>query len=477
MNYFRYSWILLLATVLPFSGCKKLIEADFPINEIVGKEIFNTNVTATSVLTGLYTSVSGTNFFDISLKTGLSADEFAAITSGDIFFALYTNSLSNPDGNLFWTQYYEFIFRINSALGGLEASTALSPDVKTRLIGESKFLRAFLYFYLVNMFGDVPLLLTTNAFANSVAGRTETAKVYEQIIIDLQDAKAALTNEYLGPDVASSTSERLRPNKYAATAMLARVYLYTEKWAAAEQEATELIDAAPFDLEPLNAVFLRASKEAIWQLQPTDPALNTPDGNRFVLFEGKFRPAGPEGYARPAYLSDEIFKKFEAGDLRRDEWTDSVIVSGVVYPFPYKYKAFDLDQPRTEYTMVLRLAEQYLIRAEARAYQGKLVGENSAAADLNIIRDRAGLGETTATSQEDLLTAIIHERKFELFTEWGHRWFDLKRTGRIDEVMSVVTPLKGNTWQPYQALYPIPFYDLQANPSLRGKQNPGYPER
>jgi len=117
----------------------------------------------------------------------------------------------------------------------------------------------------------------------------------------------------------------------------------------------------------------------------------------------------------------------------------------------------------------LRLAEQYLIRAEAMAQQNKIP---EAAADLNVIRSRAGLPNTTAATQSAMLAAILQERKAELFTEWGHRWLDLKRTNTVDSVMSVVAPQKGGTWQSIQKYYPIPQSELNADPNL--VQTPGY---
>ena len=145
--------------------------------------------------------------------------------------------------------------------------------------------------------------------------------------------------------------------------------------------------------------------------------------------------------------------------------------------FPYKYKAFT---PNIEGMVVFRLAELYLIRAEARAQQGMLTGNNSAVADLNTIRARAAgttvgvLPPIAVTSKEDILAAIAHERQVELFTEWGNRWFDLKRTGMADVVMSVVAPQKGATWNTDWQLLPIPQNEIIANPKL--EQNNGYPK-
>jgi hypothetical protein len=122
--------------------------------------------------------------------------------------------------------------------------------------------------------------------------------------------------------------------------------------------------------------------------------------------------------------------------------------------------------PVTEYYMVLRLSEQYLIRAEARAAQGKI---SEAKQDLNQLRSRAGLAGTTANDPEGLLAAIEQERRIELFSEWGHRFFDLKRWGKAGTVLG---SLKPSSWQSGHELWPIPQNQINANPAL--KQNPGY---
>jgi hypothetical protein len=161
-------------------------------------------------------------------------------------------------------------------------------------------------------------------------------------------------------------------------------------------------------------------------------------------------------------------------DLRLSNWIGHVTADNITYYYPNKYKISVGPFAVTEYEIVFRLAEQYLIRAEARAQQNKLTGVNSASSDLNMILSRAGLPVTTATSQTGLLNAILLERQKELFTEWGHRWLDLKRAGKIDAVMSVVCPLKGGTWSPYKSLYPILQSEIDKNPGMTGQQNPGY---
>jgi len=201
---------------------------------------------------------------------------------------------------------------------------------------------------------------------------------------------------------------------------------------------------------------LAGSPEAIWQLQPVYNKLATAEGNLFI----------PRSGARPGYiLTPELLTAWEPGDLRRAAWVDSVVNNGVSYVFPYKYKEASNNPPNGEYEIVLRLAELYLIRAEARVEQGNTAG---AAADLNIVRARTGLPPTTATDPAVLLTTILHERQIEFFAEWGHRWLDLKRTGEAGAVLGA----EKSGWQATDQLYPIPANELTENPTL--VQNPGY---
>jgi hypothetical protein len=117
----------------------------------------------------------------------------------------------------------------------------------------------------------------------------------------------------------------------------------------------------------------------------------------------------------------------------------------------------------------LRLGEQYLIRAEARVQQNDITG---AISDLNLIRKRAGLPGTLANDKASLLAAIMHERQVEMFTEWGNRWLDLKRTKSVDTIMNIVAPAKNTTWNSNWQWYPIPVNDIIQDPNL--VQNDGY---
>lgn len=461
------------------TGCKKWVEVDAPVTSSNALNVYSSDATAIAVLTGLYTRMSeaidpsfSTGNKSISLQAGLSSDEltlYGGVTN-PMYIAYYKNALSATTspiaGSEFWSQFYNCIFTCNSAIEGLTDASSLTPKVKQQLLGEAKFMRSFFYFYLVNLFGGVPLVTSTNSTVNSTLGRSSKSEVYQQIISDLKEAQSLLSLDYLDRNLQNYTDipERVRPTRWAATALLSRVYLYNEDYINAEVQAAMIINyPSLYSLPGLNAAFLSNSNEAIWQLQPVNSGRNTEDAFTFIIPD-----TGPSD-DNPVFISPQLLNSFEAKDDRKKNWTNSITIGSDTLYYPYKYKSATQDEPVTEYLMIFRLAEQYLIRAEARAQQGNLTGAKS---DLDIVRSRALLTGTAATTKSTLLDAILHERQIELFTEWGHRWLDLKRTKRIDAVMTVVTPQKGGIWNANWQLYPIPFSDIQKDANLT--QNPGY---
>jgi hypothetical protein len=481
----NYIICIVCILLLSFTGCTKFIDVDPPANTVNAGNVYESDQTAISVLTGIYTNFSldnGSMFGGtasglplMSLYPSLSADELTLYpgTENLELVDYYMNDLkaNNVSTTNFWSKTYKYIFVLNSAIDGLSISTGLTPVVKTQLSGEAYFLRAFCYFYLVNLYGDVPLILSTDYSVTSLQSRVAKADVYVQIKKDLLQAQSLLSADFLDNKLLSKTADRVRPTQFAATALLARMDLYTNDYVNAELESSKVINnKGEFDTVPLNDVFLKNSKETIWALQPvgniTDQ--NSGEGKLFIIPE-----SGPQTYMNEVYLNDRLRNSFESGDQRLTNWISSIDVLGVTYYFPYKYKIGFEDTPTAENPIILRIAEQYLIRAEARAQQNNLSG---AIADLDVIRERAGLPSIAITTpgigKLDLLTAILHERQVELFTEWGHRWLDLKRTGTIDDVMKVEAPLKGGVWDNHSALYPIPLSEIQNNPNL--VQNKGY---
>ncbi|MBS1663762.1 MAG: RagB/SusD family nutrient uptake outer membrane protein [Bacteroidetes bacterium] len=467
--------IIFISLLLP--SCKKLVTVTTPPTSSGTENVFKDDALAISAVTGIYARLSGTNtpssssnyLGTTSLFAGLWTDEFSIYdaVSQQYLSMLYTNQIpaSLSNGQI-WIDIYSMLFVANSSIEGLTASTQLTPAVKQQLLGESYFLRAFFYFYLVNYYGDVPLVTTTDYTVNGSIPRTAQSKVYEQMVADLKMAKTLLSPNYLDGSLVKTTPERVRPTLYAATALLSRVYLYQKDYANSELQATEIFTKpATYDTVALNDVFLKNSKETIWSIPSVGNGTqsNTGEGKYYIL------PAQGPNFANPIYLSPLLMNSFESGDKRKTSWTSSVTAGGINYPFVYKYKIGLVNTAPAEYNMMLRLGEQYLIRAEARAQQNKIT---EATADLNLIRKRAGLGPVGALSQSQLIDTIMHERRVELFSEWGHRWFDLRRTGRLDALMTAIAPSKGSVWKPYQQWFPIPATEIQTNPAL--VQNPGY---
>jgi hypothetical protein len=464
-----YFFVLALVAAVLVISCKKQIEVNSPFTAVNYSNAFNSDANAISLITSIYSEQAEGSIFSfssglnsISVKAGLSADELRGTSTslGFILSKFYKNALTNFNTLTFWEIFYKNQYRINLTLEGLQSSTALSSNVKKQLVGECKFMRAFINFYLVNFYGDVPLITSSNYKVNATLARTPQVQVYQQIISDLKEAKDSLSDMYLDGMLSGQTSERIRPTKWAAEALLARVYLFTNDYVNADNEASNIIsNKSLYDTVPLNSVFLKNSNEAIWQLQPVTVNQNTKDGAVFIL------TSAPNSFATPIYLTTFLLNSFEVGDARRTNWVGSVKSGATTYYYPYKYKV-KTSASLTEYLMVLRLAEQFLIRAEARVKKSN-PDIPGAISDINIIRNRAGLPNYAgATDVASLQGAILHERQVELFTEWGHRWLNLKRTNNVDSVMSIITPLKGGTWNTNWQWYPVPIYDLQTNPSL-----------
>src|SRR5690606_16705620 len=204
------------------------------------------------------------------------------------------------------------------------------------------------------------------------------------------------------------------------------------------------------------------NKEAIWQITP----LGGLGGGIYFTYtnEGRlFRGTN----SSEIKLSNNFINSFQSQDKRLINWVG--YNNNRAFYYPYKYKDGSSWQNVSEYSVVLRLAEQYLIRAEARVMQGNITG---AIEDVDVIRKRAGLELIAEINpnilQSELVKVIMEERKKELFSEWGHRWLDLKRTGMATEVLSLIKPL----WEPTDVYYPIPNEERTKDPNLT--QNDGY---
>jgi hypothetical protein len=350
-----------------------------------------------------------------------------------------------------WMYTYRTIYGVNAAIEGLIASKDLDDNTRRQYLGEVKFLRAFCYLYLINLYGDVPLITSTDYERNSNEGRTPVTLVYDQIVSDLEEARNFLSKDYL-------KSERTRPNYFTAAALLARVYLYLENWQEAESLSNAVVEASFYRLVDPTDVFVKESEEVIWQLAPVNDLYNTNIGRLLI-------PSTNINVIPDYCLDESLIQTFSVNDQRLFHWVGKRSINDQEYFFPYKYQ-IQLSSNLDEYLVMFRLAEQYLIRAEARMQLNNIKGSLE---DLNAIRKRAGLENLPSLSQEEVIEAIAQERRHELLMEWGHRWFDLKRTGKINETL---TSIKGSNWQASDALWPIPLSQIETNTRL--DQNPGY---
>jgi hypothetical protein len=451
----RIGLVLLAASLF---SCGKFVDIEPSGPALTGQQVFANDSTAEAAMSGLYQGLLSP---PLNLTNG-GATLYAALTADELYpanpnaeYESFAKNDIKPTSSValtrLWTAPYRNIYHATAILEGLSQSGSLSPGVKQRLRGEALVVRSLNYFYLAGFFGDVPLVLTTDQSANTILPRTPKIDVYRQLANDLAEAKTLLTETYF-------STGRARPNKWAAAALLSRVYLYQQDWMRAEAEAGEVINNSLYSLVRPADVFLSGSREAIWQVSPVSALQNIAEGSTFIPASATARP--------PLAATGFLLNAFEPGDQRKQQWLRRNVVAGQEYYYPYKYKMRSNPSPFVESYMVLRLAEQYLIRAEARARLAKLM---EARQDLDVLRQRAGLPPVSANTQDEVLRGVEQERRVELFAEWGHRWLDLARTGRADAVLG---PIKAPGWQPHDILYPLPAEDIERNRFL--VQNPGY---
>ncbi|WP_264554347.1 RagB/SusD family nutrient uptake outer membrane protein [Flavobacterium sp. N503310] len=456
---------MLLITALLYTACDDLVEIDPPKTEVLDTDVFKSDANASSALMGMYSSmITDNNILNVGFGSSLSADEADATNIFDYRYSSFgSNNLTSADyGALtYWTGFYKIIYQANSIIDNSTKSTGMTAEGKTNIIAEAKFTRALYYFYLVNQFGAVPLAVSSSVSINKNLPRAAVADVYLQIVSDLKDAETNLPSDY-----SSYGGKRDRPVKSAATALLAKVYLYTKDYANAENKASEVIsNSALYELLPkgqIGSVFLKDSRESIFGLNT-----ETQTGH-YLTFEDYYYLYGTQySDSGPVYvLTFSLANSFEPGDARKAAWTASFNYDGTDYLFSAKYKGVNGNDSSPENAVLLRLSEIYLIRAEARAMQSNFA---AAVNDVNKIRERAELTDIEFDSQSEALDAIMQERRVELFLEFGNRWFDLKRTGHADAVLGALKP---GSWQSTDELYPIPIEEIKKAPQLT--QNDGY---
>lgn len=439
-------------------SCSDFVEVNAPKNTLTSETVFEDAATVKSALANIYlrmrdqSMVSGRN--GLSTAMGIYSDELDYYLFDVNNTQLYQHSVLASNGLLtnWWRSSYTIIYASNDIIKGVENSNALSPDEKAEFKGQALFIRGYIHSLLVALYGDIPYITTTNYIANNQVSRIPIDMVYENIITDLKEAVSLLKND-------AASDESVIPNRATANALLARMYVQTENWELAETTASKVISNYSLETD-INKVFLKNSASTLWQFKPNGISdRNTYEANQFVI---RFIPG------QAFSLSEKLLNSFEVGDNRRIAWIGSQTSSDGLNTlfFANKYKAIFNVTASLEYSILFRVEEQYLIRAEARAQLGNSIGSQT---DLNVIRNRAGLANTSASTKETLMTAILNERFVEFFTEHGHRWFDLKR---MEVARNELASIKTN-WKDTDVLLPIPETELELNPNLK-PQNAGY---
>lgn len=460
--------VLLLIVVLP--SCKKYLDVLPPTNATSSSTVFNTKGTIDGLMSQMY-------FESSNMMSGVAIKDFEMIADN-----AYNPTASNTDAQtanltpltaseiVDWWGSYKAIYVANTLIEGLPTvnHSVLDETTKKSYIGAALTVRAYIHFLLVRAFGDVPLITTSNVEESRSVGRTPKDAVYAQIETDLKDAIADLPPTPGAPYYINC--------KYIPKSILASVYLTEGKWEEAETAASDVINSNKYQLETdLSRVFLQGSSETIMTVGYTQKYNeNSPNASQWGWSLIPFQSFLESVWAA---LSPGLLNSFEAGDNRKTAWTKLYNASNYPDPenrvFQNKYKIPSIVDQNTspgqaEDYKFIRLAELYLIRAEARAQQTKLT---EAAKDLDRIRNRAGLLNTTAATKTDLIDAVLDERRHELFFENDFRWFDLVRTGKVNAVLSAI-PYKTANWKPYMTLLPISTEIINTTPGMT--QNPGY---
>lgn len=450
--------VLSIMLLLNLISCDSFVDVETPNSQLTGVTVFEDRTTANAALIAIYAKLRDSgmlagNANGSGVCLGLYADEltyYGATDDNTSFIFNNTMLATTAIASQLWNESYQQIYSANAVIYGCENSTGLSTTYKNQFIGEALFVRALVHSYLTNLYGDVPYITTTDYEVNRLVSRMPTNEVYTNIIADLQQAIALLPEAYVAP-------ERVRPNRSTASALLARVYLYNGNWAEASNAASAVLNNAEYVWETdIDKIFLKDCTATIWQFSPNLVGNNADEGSVFVF------QTGPPPFVG---LREELYTSFANDDLRKSHWIASVTDGTNTWYHANKYKQNTNTGTSVEYSIVFRLAEQYLIRAEARARQGEL---SNAKQDLDMVRSLAGLPNTTANSEAEIIEAVQQERRFELFTEYGHRFFDLKRNGTLNTVLPVVKL----GWNSTDVHWPIPETELLANPNLT--QNLGY---
>lgn len=432
-------------------SCNKFLDVQ-PKDAVADEQTIIDKTSAGTALRGVYRKLSADSYYGNLFQTFgyLPGDNVQWTGSQSVIQQFITHKISADNGNLqsVWSGIYATINGANHVIAKVPGVTdaTFSTAERDQITGEAYFIRALAYFDLARTWGNVQITLTpTLSTTDKLDIKSSTqAQVYAQVLADLDAAENLLA--------APTAQNPVRANRETVWALKARFYLYQGNWEQAEIYAGKVLANTNLYalLRPYGAFFTPASavatKESVFELSYS---ATFPSGHR-----DNWQPPANNGTRQWAPSDAFISLVNNAAIGGNRNVLIAKTAAGLWYGNLYYRK------PATDPAYIIRIAELYLVRAEARAQLNKLP---EALADLNIIRDRAGLSPTTAATQPDILLAIENERRIEFAFE-PHRWFDLVRTNRAAAVLGLTNV--------NQYLFPIPANEIiLSNGNLT--QNPG----
>jgi hypothetical protein len=490
----RYTTQLFLAAAtFIVSSCSTDFLTLAPISNANVDNFYQSESDFKLAVNGAYVSLRSNGIFQdyVQLIGDMHSDNATVGTTAGARTSFYEMSEFNdqPSSTIFssvWNDHYQGISRCNMILDRIGGVAFTDESKKNVVIGEARFLRGLMYFNLVRIFGDVPLVLhELKSIDDSYAqGRTPVGEIYEAIVADLLFAAQNLPVNYTGVDVGRVTSG-------ASKGLLGKVYLTQKKFPEAAKVLAEVVSSGQYQLLPnfsdLWKTANKNSKEALFEVQFKKQAgVNTGSSysSRYTPYLSGVALIGFEttsgGFNIP---TEDIVNAYSSTDLRKTvsvatSYTNQtgMVITGLSGRYTKKFLgAYTNGQGAEDNWPVLRYADVLLMYAEALNEVG-FQPDGDAFKHLNTVRTRAGLPALSSTSadsryrisdQPAFRLAVETERRLELAFE-GHRWFDLVRTGRALEVLKMKKPIKE-----FQLLMPIPQQQLDINPKTL-KQNPGY---
>lgn len=483
--------IFIIANFSLISCDDKLLELA-PISDINAENFYSNQQDMVNAVNAAYAGLRAEGLFNQGLfvvgemRSDNTSTSWVSGSSYDIESIYYFTVLpSNTYLNDIWNDMYEAILRCNVVLDRIDA-VEMDQALKERLKGEVHFLRALEYFYLVQIFGDVPLVLKEISVQESYElGRASVQEVYDQIISDLKFAEEALPPSY--------TDEIGRATSGAAKGILGKVYLTMKNYPQAKVKLEEIIQSGTYQLLPDYAdlwdLQYENSIESLFEVQYKKGGTGTgsPFANSFAPRFSDQLVVAVGGTGSTNSPTVDMENAYEPEDKRKDISMAPGFVNAAGEFVPYRYIKKYMDTPFEDGDsdnnwIVLRYADVLLMYAEVLNELG-YVADGKAFELLNQIRERAGLAPKTSTNldddlrvtnQEEFRLAIEHERRIELAFE-NHRWFDLVRTGRALEVMNSKREILNipNQISKHQLIFPIPLQVIDNNPTIM-TQNPGY---